>query len=100
MPNHREWWVGEKKLRENEWLWCLLGEKLETMRHRQQSQMALLPWLSLVREWTAKRSLKSFSEFGVTGHRIQFGHQERFSNWDAFLEGHTTLVGFLTAHNL
>ncbi len=19
MPNHREWWVGEKKLRENEW---------------------------------------------------------------------------------
>ncbi len=89
--------LGAKLVRTNGVVLRLLGAKLETMRRRQQSQMALLPWLSLVREWTAKRSLKSFSKFGVTGHRIQFSHQERFSNWDAFLEG---LVGFLTAHNL
>jgi hypothetical protein len=25
MPNHREWWVGEKKLRENEWCYSVFA---------------------------------------------------------------------------
>jgi hypothetical protein len=44
---------------------CLPGAKSKTMRHWQQSQLALLPWLSLVQEWMAMRPGKSFSEFGV-----------------------------------
>jgi hypothetical protein len=74
---------------------CSPGAKTKTMRHWQQSQLALLPWLSMVREWTAMRPRKSFSEFSVTETGYCFPANDVSLIGRLFL-GHTYISGFFS----
>ncbi len=91
----------EKKLRDKEW--CCSEFPRSKLQNNEwgvggggKASLALLQWLSLPREWMARRATNASQNFGITGNRILFWHQRPFSNWETSpWDAHVSIMGFL-----